>query len=140
MNAAPQQPAGRFVVSVMSRDRVGIVRDVTTVLTEWHANIEHVSQTVVRNYFTFILVVTFPEPRTAAAVRERLQRAGAPGELEIGVQTFAAAAEQQPVVPEADRFILTTVGGDRPGIVHHLAVFLAGKGINITDLYGATTA
>ena len=124
----------------MSRDRVGIVRDVTTALTRWRANIEHVSQTVVRDHFTFILVVTFPEPHTVAAVRELLQGAGAPGELEIGVLVFAPVAGQPAVVPAADRFILTTVGGDRPGIVHHLAVFLAGQGVNITDLYGATTA
>jgi len=127
----------RFVVSVMSRDRVGIVRDITRALTQWHGNVEQVSQTVVMNYFTFILIAAFPEAHTVAAVRELLQQAGAPGELEIGVKEFIADA---PTSPAADRFILTAIGGDKPGLVHHLATFCAGKGINITDLYGATTA
>jgi predicted amino acid-binding ACT domain protein len=136
MKPAPASP--RFVVSVMSRDRVGIVRDVTTALTGWRANIEFVSQTVVHHYFTLILIITFPELRDPAAVRELLQGAGQPGELEIGVKLFEPTAEKQAVIPQADRFVLTAIGGDRPGITHQLAVFLAGKGININDLNGAT--
>jgi len=129
--------SNRFVVSVMSRDRVGIVRDITQALAKWQGNVEQVSQTVVMNYFTFILVAAFPEVRTVAAVRELLQGAGAPGELEIGVKEFT---DDKPAVVTGDRFMLTTIGGDKPGIVHQLATFCAGKGINITDLYGATTA
>ncbi len=127
----------RFVISVMSRDRVGIVRDITRALTQWQGNVEQVSQTVVMNYFTFILIAAFPAAHTVAAVRELLGTAGAPGELEVGVKIFTG---ETPATPVADRFILTTIGGDHPGIVHQIAMFCAGKGINITDLYGATTA
>ena len=60
MSAAASQ---RFVVSVMSRDRVGIVRDITRALAQWQGNVEQVSQTVVMNYFTFILIAAFPKAR-----------------------------------------------------------------------------
>ena len=120
----------------MSRDRVGIVRDITRALAQWQGNVEQVSQTVVMNYFTFILIAAFPKAHTVTAVRELLQQAGTPGELEIGVKEFH---DEKPVVAQADKFILTTIGGDKPGIVHQLASFCANKGINITDLYGATT-
>ncbi|MDW8343179.1 MAG: ACT domain-containing protein [Verrucomicrobiae bacterium] len=127
------------MVAVMSRDRVGIVRDVTRALGRWDANVEHASQTVVMNYFTLIMVVGFPESHTVAAVRDLLRTAGTPGELEVGVKLVEPTANQ-PVVSEIDRFILTAVGADRPGIVRELATFCAARGINITDLYGTTTA
>lgn len=121
----------------MSRDRVGIVRDVTRALGQWDANVEHASQTVVMNYFTLLLIVGFPVAHTVGEVRELLATAGAPGELEVGVKLVEPA--DAPPVPEADRFILTAVGADRPGIVRELAAFCAARGINITDLYGTTT-
>lgn len=139
----PAANATRFAISVMSRDRIGIVRDVTNALAPWQANIDFVSQTVVVDYFTLTLVARFPEPHTADEVRAVLRHAGQPGELEVSVKVVdptgpatAAPSTKRPT----DRFILTAIGGDRPGIVHHLAVYLAGKGINITDLYGVTTA
>lgn len=132
------EPSGqRFVMSVMSRDRVGIVRDVTRALSRWDANVEHASQTVVMNYFTLILIVGFPVAHTVSEVRKMLAEAGAPGELEVGVKLAEPASE--PPVPASDRFILTAVGGDHPGIVRELATFCAARGINITDLYGTTT-
>lgn len=139
------QPFNRYVVSVMSRDRVGIVRDITTALAPWEANIDFASQTVVQEYFTLILIVSFPLARAPEAVREVLARAGAAGELQISLMPCsdgptAAAAAVSGLAGETDRFILTAVGGDQPGMVHELAGYLAGQDINITDLYGATTA
>jgi len=123
------------VVAVMSRDRVGIVRDVTAVLNQHQANIERVSQTVIMNYFTLTLVVAFPEPFTGQAICEMLRSAGAPGEFEISAKPFEPSAETEPVVSNADCFVLTVTGPDRTGIIGHIAAYLAGKGINIIDLY-----
>jgi len=127
--------AKRFVVAVMSRDRVGIVRDVTAVLTGHQANIERMSQTVVMNYFALTLIVAFPESHTAEDIRVLLQSAGAEGEFEISVKPFEPAAEKEPVVSNADCFVLTVTGPDRTGIIGQIAAYLAGKGINIIDLY-----
>ena len=44
----------------MSRDRVGIVRDVSAAVRDLHGDIADLSQTVLRGYFTMILLVTFP--------------------------------------------------------------------------------
>jgi predicted amino acid-binding ACT domain protein len=125
----------RFVVAVMSRDRVGIVRDVTATLIKHQANIERVSQTVVMNYFTLTLVVTFPKPHTPEDIRELLRSAGAEGEFEVSVKAFETGAEKEAVITNADSFVLTVTGPDRTGIIGQIATYLAGKGINIIDLY-----
>jgi len=130
-------PAAKFAVAVMSRDRVGIVRDVTAALTPLQANIERASQTVVMNYFTLILIVAFHEPYRPEDLRDRLRAAGAPGEFEISVKPFEPGAEKEIVVSDADNFVLTLSGTDRPGIISQIAAYLSGKGINIIDLYAA---
>jgi glycine cleavage system transcriptional repressor len=135
MSPSTQLNVRKFAVAVMSRDRVGIVRDVTATLTGVGANIERVSQTVVMNYFTLTLIVTFPEPMAPDQVRSLLRSAGGPDELEISVKTFAPAAEKEPAVSNADCFVLTVTGPDRTGIIGEIAAYLAGKGINILDLY-----
>jgi len=126
---------GWFVVTLTCRDRVGIVRDVTDRISTWNGNIERFSQTVLMNYFTLIVVVSFPESRTVEELREFLAGAGAPGEFELIVKVFEKAAEIQPVLPDADCFILTATGPDQPGIIGQIARYLASKGINISDLY-----
>ena len=37
---------------------------------------------------------------------------------------------------EIDRFVITAFGKDQPGIVRRFSQYLAGKDINIVDLYG----
>ena len=130
-----QTIANTFVITVTSRDRVGIVRDLTSTLSRLNANVERVAQTVVMNYFTLTLVVTFPESHNVAEIRELLKATGAPGEFEIGVVPFEPGSEQKPAVKNADSFVLTATGEDRPGILDQLVNYLAGKGINILDLY-----
>jgi len=127
--------ARQFVVVVTCRDRVGIVRDVTVRLEQWQANIESFSQTVVMSYFTLIFVVTFPEEHTTEDVREFARDGGAPGEWEVGVKVFEPDALNQPVLPDAERFVLTVTGHDRPGILRSISEYVASKGINIIDLY-----
>jgi predicted amino acid-binding ACT domain protein len=131
----PNKSGTRFVVAVMSRDRVGIVRDVTEALIQHRANIERVSQTVVMNYFTLTLVVTFPKAHRPEEIQALLQSAGAAGEFEVSVKAFEAGAEKTVVITNADTFVLTVTGPDRTGIIGQIATYLAGKGINIIDLY-----
>jgi predicted amino acid-binding ACT domain protein len=119
----------------MSRDRVGIVRDVTAALKALHANIERISQTVVMNYFTLTFVVSFGEDHDVEEIHSLLTSAGSPGELAVSVKVFEAAAEKELVVSDSDCFVLTVTGHDHPSIIGDVAAYLAGKGINITDLY-----
>ena len=119
----------------MSRDRIGIVRDVTAALSPFQANIERVSQTVVMNYFTLTFIVSFPEEHTVEKIRALLQSAGSPGEFEISIKSYEPAAEHETVVVDADCFVLTVSGKDRAGIINVIVTYLSGKGINIIDLY-----
>jgi predicted amino acid-binding ACT domain protein len=122
-----------FIITVMARDRVGIVRDVSSALAGLGSNITRLSETVVRGYFTLIISVQVPDERTASELRQAVRGCGAPGELEVGVKPYV----EQPVPDEgvAEHFTLTMRGADQPGIIARTTAYLAENGINIDDFY-----
>lgn len=128
-----QQPA-RFVISVLIADRVGILRDVTSALTDLGANIDGISQTVVRGYFTVILTASFAAPISADAVESAIAGNFRKGEASIVVRPYDPKAEAR-APARGDLYIITVTGRDRAGILKAATAFLASKGINIEDWY-----
>lgn len=122
----------------MSRDRVGIVRDIAHQIATLQGNIKDLSQTVVSGYFTMILVSEFASPTTANDLRLALlevnqqRQAGTPA-LEIAVMPISEQATAQRVAPQ-DIYVLTASGEDRIGFVADVASFCAENAINILDL------
>lgn len=45
------------IITVIGEDKVGIIYNVTKVLAEKQVNIEDISQTVMQNYFTMMMMV-----------------------------------------------------------------------------------
>ncbi|RBP68922.1 ACT domain-containing protein [Alkalibaculum bacchi] len=45
------------VITVIGKDKVGIIYNVTKVLAEKKVNVEDISQTVMQNYFTMMMMV-----------------------------------------------------------------------------------
>jgi predicted amino acid-binding ACT domain protein len=122
-----------YVLDVMSDDHPGIVAAVGHALSERDGNIDAVSQTVLEGYFTLIMVVSFP---TEIDPDELASLVGAESS---GFQVMARKLEATDAVPgaaESDRFVVTAFGQDKPGIVLRFSKYLAGKDINIIDLYG----
>lgn len=125
-----------FVVTVMSLDRPGIIAGISEAIFKLGGNIEEISQTVVRGYFTVILYVSFPsDAPSPEEIKRAVASSGRPGELEVAVREDRGEPRYHP--PEKhDRFVLTLFGRDQPGIIRRISTYLARNGINITDLYG----
>lgn len=73
----------RCVISVLGKDRSGIVAAVATTLAECNANIDDISQTLLDDIFSMTMLVTL-DPETAGfnEVQERLMVDGE----DLGVQ------------------------------------------------------
>lgn len=56
---APNQnaPGGRAIVTIIGSDRVGIIAGVTATIAEANVNILDISQSVIRDFFTMIMMV-----------------------------------------------------------------------------------
>jgi len=121
-----------YIVTVMAQDRVGIVQDVSSALSALDGNITHLSQTVLRGYFTLIISVQMPEQRTAAEVRQEVENRASAGEFEVNVRPFL---ETPPSTGNFDRFTLSMQGRDQKGIIARTTTYLAERQINVDDFY-----
>lgn len=75
----------KCVVSVLGKDRSGIVAKISTVLAECGANIDDISQTILDDIFSMTMLVTLDgEVAVFNTVQEKLDAAGA----ELGVQVI----------------------------------------------------
>jgi len=123
-------------ISVMSRDRVGIIADVSRPIVKLKGNIDAISQTVLRGYFALVLNVDFPKKVAMETIRKEIEATTRSGDLAVVVLERDPAAASTPVIVGGEKYVLTmTMKKDRPGIVNHVTDYLAGHGINILDFY-----
>src|SRR5208282_4866337 len=124
-----------FVLTVMSDDHPGIVAAVSDAVERLSGNIDSCSQTVLGGYFTLIMIVSVPEPIDPERLVQRVRGAASSGgDYQVLVRP-ARAAEASTAEP-SERFVVSAFGEDQPGIVRRFSQYLAGKDVNIVDLYG----
>lgn len=123
-----------YVISVMAQDRVGIIADVTGAIKALDGNLADLSQTVLRGYFTMILIASFPECLRAADIRAALVAAAGGSSFEIGIAAPAGPLPTESPEVKDRQYVLTAVGPDKIGLVAAVSGYLREKGINIVDL------
>ncbi|MHB9038093.1 MAG: glycine cleavage system transcriptional repressor [Armatimonadota bacterium] len=122
-----------YIVTVMARDRVGIVRDVSSAITGIDGNITYLSQTVMRDYFTLIISAEMPDERTQLEIRQAIERSGDVGEFEVNVRPYVEPAIR--ATPPTERFTLSMQGNDQKGIIARATGYLATRNVNVDDFY-----
>ena len=125
----------QFVISITSRDRIGIVRDVSSAISELCGDIADLRQSVLCGYFTMILIASFPPEVAAETIRGRLVAINTPDRpaLEITVNQVEGPAVDEAGALE-NAYVLTASGPDRIGFVATVSSFCARHEINILDL------
>jgi len=78
--------SSRVVVTVVGKDKVGIIAGISNVLAEYSANILDISQTIMQEFFTMIMIVDITECQVDFnTLKEKLEEKG----QEIGVKVSA---------------------------------------------------
>ena len=77
-------------ITVMGKDKVGIIASVSTKLTEWNINIEDISQTIMQGVFTMIMAVnTEGCTKEFSAIAVMLKELGETLGVEISIRSEA---------------------------------------------------
>ena len=77
--------AGRAIITIIGSDRVGIIAGIANVLADANVNILDISQSVIREFFTMIMMVDLAG--SAVSFRELSESAGKKGnELSVRVE------------------------------------------------------
>ena len=122
----------RYVISVLVSDRVGVLRDITSAVTDLGANIDGISQTVVEGYFTVILTATFSKSHSPDEIRSTIEECFGADEASVVVRSYERRDSVRRTA-NGEGYVVTLAGKDRPGILKAVTSFLAAKGINIED-------
>jgi predicted amino acid-binding ACT domain protein len=135
------QPRELFVISITSRDRIGIVYEVAKAISELEGNIADVRQSVLCGYFSMILLASFPSNVNQRLIERKLAEADSHSESAIEAMVRKAedgALSYGASIPE-NAYVLTATGQDRVGFVAMLASFCVKHQINILDLSTTTS-
>ena len=123
-----------IAVSVVGRDRPGIIANVSGVLYQNRCSIEELSQTAIRGQFAMILIASVGEGVSVRNLRKDFSELAKDLDLDINLRQL----KSEDLVPfqagETEPFIIIVRGEDRPGLVYGIAEVLAEREINITNL------
>ena len=79
--------SGRAIVTIIGSDRVGIIAGIATTLAEANVNILDISQSVIREFFTMIMMVDLASVSLSFdELRARLERKGAELAVKVEIQ------------------------------------------------------
>ncbi|MBN1413362.1 MAG: ACT domain-containing protein [Spirochaetales bacterium] len=84
---AEESPARRAIITVVGRDRVGIIAGISAFLAESNVNILDISQTILQEYFTMMMIVDLAGSKMDTdELREKLVASGESLGLSITLQ------------------------------------------------------
>ena len=84
---AATTPSGRAIITIIGSDRVGIIAGIANVLAEANVNILDISQSVIREFFTMIMMVDLAAARVPfSALSELLTRKGEELAVRVEIQ------------------------------------------------------
>jgi glycine cleavage system transcriptional repressor len=123
----------KVIISVLGKDRPGIVAAVSRVLFERDCNIENVSQTILQTEFAGIFIAGMPAGVTAENLQQGLTAGLADFKMYVQVKPLAENGSPAPP-PVAEPFVITTSGPDAKGLVARITAVIARYQVNVTNL------
>jgi glycine cleavage system transcriptional repressor len=126
-----------MIISVMSKDRPGIIASITGAIYHLGGDLADLNQTVLCGYLTMILSASFDAQVTKEDLVAAISHIKTDCKFEVSIKELTAAADTTPAQPPEETYILTVQGPNKAGIVHGISQFCFDHNINILDL--ATT-
>ena len=121
-----------FALTIIGRDRPGIVSQVTEILFQGGFNIADSSCSILGGQFSMILIISNPEIST----KEQFSDTFSPLEeqnLSVYIRTLKPGGETRSKL-NGELCMISVYGADKPGIVFQVTKELGDRKINITDL------
>ena len=122
----------KFIMAAFSKDRPGVVADITELLYENGCNLEDSSMANIMDEFAILLLFS----GRGDGLKDQLTEACQKLEKEKGITAFIRAVETQARENQGSYFrkTITVEGLDQTGIVYKVSRFLVNNNINIESL------
>lgn len=127
----------QMIISVMSKDRPGIIADITGAIYRLGGDLADLNQTVLCGYLTMILSASFDSEVTKEDLLASISHIKTPCKFEVSIKELTPEELEDESTGPEETYILTVQGPNKAGIVHGISHFCFQHNINILDL--ATT-
>jgi len=127
----------QLVISVMSKDRPGIIAEITGVVLDLGGDLADLNQSVLGGYFNMILIAEFTGKVTAEDVFAGFSHIKSESKIESSIKEIDLASEAEKKNIPHETFIVTAQAINRKGLVKTMGDFFYVRNINVLDL--ATT-
>lgn len=124
----------QMIISVVSKDRPGIIAEITGAIFELDGDLADLSQSILCGYLTMTLIVTFDNDLTVESVRSKLEAVKSEDGYEIIVKLMDIPLQHNVNGLPEKTYILTVQGKNKSGMVYSISSFCYQRGINILDL------
>jgi glycine cleavage system transcriptional repressor len=128
-----QTMSSNLVISVLGKDRPGIVNELSECILDAGGNIADSRMSILGGDFAVILMVS-GNWNTVAKIESQLAQLAETLDMTI----TSRRTEQRPVRRDLLPYGVDVVALDHPGIVHHLASFFSAREINIQGMDTST--
>lgn len=121
-----------FALTIVGRDRPGIVAQATEILYNLGCNIADSSCSILGGQFAMILIIAHP----SFTDRDSFGDAFKPleeADLTVALRVLKPGGEVHPTL-DGEICMISVYGADKPGIVYRVARVMGEQKINITDL------
>lgn len=122
----------KLIITVLGKDRPGIIAQVSNDLFTLGCNLENVNQMILQNQFSGFFIVQAPEGILADQVQDALKTKSNGNGLTIHVHELASNGEETDSSGEI--FLITTIGPDQKGLVARFSSIIASFNANIVNL------
>ena len=130
----------QMIISVMSKDRPGIIADITGAIFDLDGDLADLNQSVLFGYLTMILVATFDDKVTAEDVIAKISHIETQIKFEVSIKELDEHIDTAALKLPGDTYIVTAQGKNKSGLVHSISQFCYNHHINILDLVTTKTA
>jgi glycine cleavage system transcriptional repressor len=121
-----------FALTIIGRDRPGIVSEVTEALYTLGCNIADSSCSILGGQFAMILIIAHPEFSDKESFGDAFTTLEESG-LSVFLRTLKPGGEKHAKI-EGEICMISVYGSDKPGIVYRVTKELGERNVNITDL------
>ena len=126
-----------MIISVMSKDRTGIVADITGAIYELGGDLADLNQSTLGGYLTMILFASFDDQVDPEMLTRKIAALDSPTALDVVAREIVSPPDAKAAELPRKTYIMTTQGKNRKGLVYGISSFCFENDINILDL--ATT-
>ncbi len=116
-----------YALMLFSDDKPGIVAKVSKILFENGLNIEDSSSTLLRGFFSMILLISSKDELNIEKLSNEFKNFA---DMKVDIKKIDKLTKKS----LEDTYIISVYGGDKPGLVYAISNALANKNINIIDL------